>query len=87
VGELTTACPIIVIAASFTNMAYERRPLDEDDQLLIQSGGGGGGGGIVVGNNGPFNETGVASGGLLLLLFKNVNFLLYLFFYIFLVSY
>jgi hypothetical protein len=32
----------------------------------MQSGGGGGGGGIGVGNNGPFNEAGAASGGLLL---------------------
>jgi len=47
-------------------IADERRPLDEDDQLLMQSGGGGGGGGIGVGNNGPFNEAGAASGGLLL---------------------
>jgi predicted DNA-binding protein with PD1-like motif len=67
VGELTAAGPVIVIAASFTNVAYERLPLDEDDQLLMQSGGGGGGGaggGIGVGNNGPFNEAGAASGGL-----------------------
>ena len=53
VGELTAAGPVIVIAASFTNVAYERLPLDEEDQAQIQmqsqaaaaaSGGGGGGG-------------------------------------------
>ncbi|KAF9685529.1 hypothetical protein SADUNF_Sadunf03G0064000 [Salix dunnii] len=62
VGELTAAGPVIVIASSFTNVAYERLPLDEDDQLQMESGGGGAGGG--VGNNGPFNEAGAASGGL-----------------------
>lgn len=52
VGELTAAGPVIVIAASFTNVAYERLPLEEEEnqqqQLQIQptqgSGGGGGGG-------------------------------------------
>jgi hypothetical protein len=65
VGELTAAGPVIVIAASFTNVAYERLPLDEDDQLQMQSGGGGGGGagGGGVGNS-PFNESGTPSGGL-----------------------
>ncbi|KAG5029020.1 hypothetical protein JHK87_012534 [Glycine soja] len=42
VGELTAAGPVIVIAASFTNVAYERLPLEEDEQqqqqqLQIQS--------------------------------------------------
>ncbi|KAL3499874.1 hypothetical protein ACH5RR_038967 [Cinchona calisaya] len=56
VGQLTAAGPVIVIAASFTNVAYERLPLDEDEQLQIDqppvsqaassSGGGGGAGGI-----------------------------------------
>lgn len=63
VGELTAAGPVIVIAASFTNVAYERLPLEEDDQLQMQppasqsSGGGGcsGGGGGGVGNN-PFPD-------------------------------
>lgn len=65
VGELTAAGPVIVIAASFTNVAYERLPLDEDDQLQMQSGGGSGGGagGGGVGNS-PFNESGAPSGGL-----------------------
>jgi len=64
VGELIAAGPVIVIAASFTNVAYERLPLEEEEQLQIQppasqgsggggSGGGGGGGGI--GNN-PFSD-------------------------------
>ncbi|KAF2316328.1 hypothetical protein GH714_041669 [Hevea brasiliensis] len=38
-GELTAAGPVIVIAASFTNVAYERLPLEEDEQLQMQSGG------------------------------------------------
>lgn len=61
VGELTAAGPVIVIASSFTNVAYERLPLEEDEQLQIQpqagsqgSGGSGGGGG-GVGNN-PFPD-------------------------------
>ncbi|KAG5228722.1 DNA-binding family protein [Salix suchowensis] len=66
VGELTAAGPVIVIAASFTNVAYERLPLDEDDQLQMQSGGGGTGGGAGGGGvgNSPFNESGPPSGGL-----------------------
>ncbi|KAK3024690.1 hypothetical protein RJ639_042912 [Escallonia herrerae] len=55
VGELTAAGPVIVIAASFTNVAYERLPLDEEESLQIQptvsQGGGGGGGTGSVGNN------------------------------------
>ncbi|CAF1700034.1 hypothetical protein Bca4012_001971 [Brassica carinata] len=44
VGELMAAGPVMVMAASFTNVAYERLPLDEhEEQLLVQSGGGGGG--------------------------------------------
>ncbi|KAL4590830.1 hypothetical protein LXL04_003773 [Taraxacum kok-saghyz] len=31
VGELTAAGPVIVIASSFTNVAYERLPLEEDE--------------------------------------------------------
>ncbi|QCD81587.1 AT-hook motif nuclear-localized protein 23-like [Vigna unguiculata] len=37
VGELTAAGPVIVIAASFTNVAYERLPLEEEEQLQIQA--------------------------------------------------
>ncbi|KAG6510915.1 AT-hook motif nuclear-localized protein 23-like [Zingiber officinale] len=32
VGALIAAGPVIVIAASFTNVAYERLPLDEEDE-------------------------------------------------------
>ncbi|CAH8300010.1 unnamed protein product [Eruca vesicaria subsp. sativa] len=54
VGELMAAGPVMVMAASFTNVAYERLPLDEhEEQLQVQSGGGnmyseanGGGGGL-----------------------------------------
>ncbi|EEF42430.1 AT-hook motif nuclear-localized protein 23 [Ricinus communis] len=63
VGELTAAGPVIVIAASFTNVAYERLPLDEDEQLQMQSGSSGGGGGSGVGNN-PFPDGAATSGGL-----------------------
>ncbi|KAK4758275.1 hypothetical protein SAY87_019576 [Trapa incisa] len=56
VGELTAAGPVIVIASSFTNVAYERLPLDEEEEQLHiqppaaaaasqQPGGGGVGGG------------------------------------------
>ncbi|KAH7833860.1 hypothetical protein Vadar_010517 [Vaccinium darrowii] len=50
VGELIAAGPVIVIAASFTNVAYERLPLDEEEeepappQLQMQPQGTGGGG-------------------------------------------
>lgn len=37
VGELTAAGPVIVIAASFTNVAYERLPLEEEDQAQLHS--------------------------------------------------
>ncbi|KAG8476045.1 hypothetical protein CXB51_032818 [Gossypium anomalum] len=55
VGELMTAGPVIVIASSFTNVAYERLPLEEDDQLQVQSGG--------AGNN-MFADSGAGPGGL-----------------------
>lgn len=67
VGELVAAGPVIVIAASFTNVAYERLPLEEDDQLQMQSGGGGGGGsgsGGSGGGNSMFAEAaGSGQGG------------------------
>ena len=63
VGELTAAGPVIVIAASFTNVAYERLPLDEEEQLQMTPpagvGGGGGGhgsGGGGAGGNSPFPD-------------------------------
>ncbi|XP_071721978.1 AT-hook motif nuclear-localized protein 23-like [Rutidosis leptorrhynchoides] len=60
VGELTAAGPVIVIASSFTNVAYERLPLEEED---------GGRGGVVEGGNGNggvggFGGDGGAPGGL-----------------------
>ncbi|XP_075510939.1 AT-hook motif nuclear-localized protein 21-like [Primulina tabacum] len=42
VGALIASGPVIIIAASFTNVAYERLPLDEEeDEGLRQSDGGG----------------------------------------------
>ncbi|RAL52111.1 hypothetical protein DM860_014938 [Cuscuta australis] len=32
VGELTAAGPVVIIAASFTNVAYERLPLEEEEE-------------------------------------------------------
>ncbi|RDX62716.1 AT-hook motif nuclear-localized protein 21, partial [Mucuna pruriens] len=49
VGELTAAGPVIVIAASFTNVAYERLPLEEEEQVQISGGG-------AVGNNNNNNS-------------------------------
>ncbi|XP_042389700.1 AT-hook motif nuclear-localized protein 23-like [Zingiber officinale] len=60
VGALFAAGPVIVIAASFTNVAYERLPLEEEEPMLQQGGGeggnnvGGGGGGGSSGN--PFPD-------------------------------
>ncbi|XP_021768175.1 AT-hook motif nuclear-localized protein 23-like [Chenopodium quinoa] len=42
VGELVAAGPVIVIAASFTNVAYERLPLEEEESAAAAAGGGGG---------------------------------------------
>ncbi|KAL9687924.1 hypothetical protein QQ045_032335 [Rhodiola kirilowii] len=48
VGALIAAGPIMVMAASFSNVAYERLPLDQEQEQaaehMMQSGGGGGGG-------------------------------------------
>ncbi|KAL2508287.1 AT-hook motif nuclear-localized protein 23 [Forsythia ovata] len=52
VGALIASGPVIIIAASFTNVAYERLPLDEEETLQMQppvlhpSGSDGGGGGM-----------------------------------------
>ncbi|KAL3497769.1 hypothetical protein ACH5RR_040501 [Cinchona calisaya] len=35
-GELIAAGPVIVIAASFTNVAYERLPLDDEENEQVQ---------------------------------------------------
>ncbi|KAE8681321.1 AT-hook motif nuclear-localized protein 23 [Hibiscus syriacus] len=63
IGELMAAGPVIVIASSFTNVAYERLPLEEDDQLQMQTGSGGSGGGGDGGNN-MSADAGAAPGGL-----------------------
>lgn len=52
VGALVASGPVIVIAASFTNVAYERLPLDEEE-AAASSGGGGGGNGNGDGDGGP----------------------------------
>ncbi|ERN13274.1 AT-hook motif nuclear-localized protein 26 [Amborella trichopoda] len=44
VGALVASGPVIIMAASFGNAAYERLPLDEDEGALQVAGGGGGGG-------------------------------------------
>ncbi|XP_052194926.1 AT-hook motif nuclear-localized protein 23-like [Diospyros lotus] len=63
VGALIASGPVIVIAASFTNVAYERLPLDEDEQLQIQQpvsdGGDGDGGGGGVSNPFPDPSSGL----------------------------
>ncbi|CAJ1824846.1 unnamed protein product [Sphenostylis stenocarpa] len=61
VGPLIASGPVIVIASSFTNVAYERLPLDEEEAMQMQQGqssagggsggGGGGGSGGGVSNN------------------------------------
>ncbi|KAL5727970.1 AT-hook motif nuclear-localized protein 22 [Ranunculus cassubicifolius] len=44
VGQLLASGPVVIMAASFGNAAYERLPLeDEEPPLPMQSGGGGGG--------------------------------------------
>ncbi|KAL5168305.1 AT-hook motif nuclear-localized protein 23 [Glycine soja] len=49
VGELIAAGPVIVMAASFTNVAYERLPLEEEEEQVEISG--------VAGNNSnPFPD-------------------------------
>ncbi|XP_074575059.1 AT-hook motif nuclear-localized protein 23-like [Curcuma longa] len=49
VGALFAAGPVIVIAASFTNVAYERLPLEEEEDQMLQVQGGEDGGSINVG--------------------------------------
>ncbi|KAK1374947.1 PPC domain-containing protein [Heracleum sosnowskyi] len=51
VGELTAAGPVIVIASSFTNVAYERLPLEEEETLQMQ-----GGDGSVHNSTNPFPD-------------------------------
>ncbi|XP_038888821.1 AT-hook motif nuclear-localized protein 23-like [Benincasa hispida] len=66
VGELVAAGPVTIIAASFTNVAYERLPLEEQeqeqdqeqDQLQMQppTSQGGGNDGSCGNNNNPFPD-------------------------------
>uniref|UniRef100_A0A1D1YRS0 AT-hook motif nuclear-localized protein n=1 Tax=Anthurium amnicola TaxID=1678845 RepID=A0A1D1YRS0_9ARAE len=65
VGALIAAGPVIVIAASFTNVAYERLPLDEEEPPVpmqppvscqASAAGGGGGGGASGGVGNPFPD-------------------------------
>ncbi|KAH7864433.1 hypothetical protein Vadar_029568 [Vaccinium darrowii] len=42
VGALVASGPVVIMAASFSNAAYERLPLDEEDSGLQMQGGGGG---------------------------------------------
>lgn len=64
-GALVASGPVIVIASSFTNVAYERLPLDEEESLQMQQGqsssGGGGGstGGGGVNNTFPDPSSGL----------------------------
>ncbi|KAL0923451.1 hypothetical protein M5K25_007508 [Dendrobium thyrsiflorum] len=65
VGALYAAGPVIVIAASFTNVAYERLPLEEEEPPPMQGPGGtgdgnSGGGSGSLGN--PFPDPSVAAG-------------------------
>ncbi|XP_057981126.1 AT-hook motif nuclear-localized protein 23-like [Malania oleifera] len=53
VGALVASGPVIVIASSFTNIAYERLPLDEEEPPVSGSSGGGSGSG---GLNNPFPD-------------------------------
>ncbi|KAL4562889.1 hypothetical protein LXL04_026920 [Taraxacum kok-saghyz] len=56
VGALVASGPVIVIAASFTNVAYERLPLDEEEAAASSGGGGGGNGDGDGGPNHPFQD-------------------------------
>ncbi|XP_047328729.1 AT-hook motif nuclear-localized protein 23-like [Impatiens glandulifera] len=49
VGELTAVGPVILITSSFTNVAYERLPLDEEQEAVAAAAVSGGGG--SAGNN------------------------------------
>lgn len=70
VGALFAAGPVIVIAASFTNVAYERLPLEEEEAPPLQmqppsaapqgSGGDGGSSSGGAGGNNPFPDPSAA---------------------------
>ncbi|CAI9093846.1 OLC1v1029433C1 [Oldenlandia corymbosa var. corymbosa] len=52
VGQLMASGPVVIMAASFSNAAYERLPLDEEESSMPMQGGGGGGGGGSIGSPG-----------------------------------
>lgn len=56
VGALLASGPVVVMAASFSNAAYERLPLEEEDVALPIQGGGGGGGGSSLGSPGAVGQ-------------------------------
>ncbi|KAE8728409.1 AT-hook motif nuclear-localized protein 23 [Hibiscus syriacus] len=56
VGELMAAGPVMLIASSFTNVTYERLPLEEDDMKD--------GGDVDDGGNNMFSGAGAGPGGL-----------------------
>lgn len=66
VGALIAAGPVIVIGASFTNVAYERLPLEEEDPAGLQmqqpQGSSGGGGGASSGGGGGGSGGGASVG-------------------------
>ncbi|XP_047328060.1 AT-hook motif nuclear-localized protein 23-like [Impatiens glandulifera] len=65
VGELTAAGPVILMTSSFTNVAYERLPLDEEQEAAAEAAAvSGGGGGSVVNNGGTTSFPGDPSSGL-----------------------
>ncbi|XP_024029084.1 AT-hook motif nuclear-localized protein 24 [Morus notabilis] len=56
VGTLIASGPVVVMAASFSNAAYERLPLEEDDQTQLPLQGGGGGVGSPTGGVGSHQQ-------------------------------
>ncbi|KFK37336.1 hypothetical protein AALP_AA4G243300 [Arabis alpina] len=56
VGPLMASGPVVIMAASFGNAAYERLPLEEDDQEEQQTGG-------AVGNNNNIDGNATLGGG------------------------
>lgn len=56
VGALFAAGPVMVIAASFTNVAYERLPIEEEEAPALQMQGSGGGVSCGGGGGNPFPD-------------------------------
>ncbi|KAK9103542.1 hypothetical protein Sjap_020796 [Stephania japonica] len=64
VGQLIASGPVVIMAASFGNAAYERLPLEEEEEAgmaPMQGGGGSGGGGGGGGGAGPIGSPGMVS--------------------------